>query len=57
MTRTRALRLAVEALEYKRGVYAPGFNALRNGLNEPWARNDADKYEEINEAIEKLEEE
>ena len=55
MTRAKAVRLAVEALKRWRCDYAVGHNALVEGREFTFAEREHKKYEELTEAIEKLE--
>jgi len=51
MTQKKALKLAIEALEYRRNKFAVGYHAYQDGTGGGWAERDFKKYVELCEAI------
>ena len=55
MTRNKAIKLAIDALERRRRVYAVGHSACKDGKScFIFCEHDHKKYNELSEAIEEL---
>jgi len=55
MTRKKAIKLAVEAIELHRRRFTVGYYSFKNGFDNPGAERDFKKYLELSEAIIMLE--
>lgn len=56
MKKSRAIKLAIEALEYRRRLWAAGYNTYKRGYRDIWVVRDYKKYQDMTAAIEVLEE-
>jgi len=51
VTRKKAVRLAVDALERRRRKYSVGYHAYEDGYDSVWAEREHKKYVELCDAI------
>ena len=55
VTRKKAIKLAVDALERRRRMFATGHNAYLAGYDSVWTEREHKKYVELCDAIEIIE--
>ena len=54
MTRKKAMRIAIKAMEFRKRRYAVGHNSYLAGYRSKFTENDHKKYLELTEAIKEI---